>query len=81
MLMQDVNSVRQFVVLNDKSQSGSALVPGGFQFMINRRIPAVDGKGMGEWLDERGPDGQGIRVTSTYIVRLSNGGATNQRVI
>lgn len=49
--------------------------------MINRRIPAVDGKGMGEWLDERGPDGQGIRVTSTYIVRLSNGGATNQRVI
>ena len=43
---------RIFIVMNDRSQSGSALHPGGVQFMQNRRLPELDGKGMGEWLNE-----------------------------
>jgi len=40
--------------------------------MQNRRIPADDGRGMGEWLDEKDELGRGIRVSATYHIDLFN---------
>lgn len=81
MYMKATNSKRSFLVMNDKSQAGSALVPGGFQFLMNRRIPADDWRGMGEWVDEKGDDGFGIRVSSTYFLSLGNGDMNVQRIL
>jgi len=39
--------------------------------MQNRRIPADDMRGMGEWLNEHTKAGKGIRVPATYHVFLS----------
>jgi len=44
---------RIFTVTNDRSQGGSALDAGSIEFMQHRRIPADDGRGMGEWVDEK----------------------------
>ena len=65
--MDDIHSNRSFIVMNDRSQGGSALTPGTIQLMQNRRIPADDGKGMGENLNET-QGGKGIRVPATYYV-------------
>ena len=59
---------RVFTVMNGRSQGGSALSPGNIEFMQNRRIPADDGRGMGEYLDEKDSLGNGIRVPATYYV-------------
>lgn len=56
--------------MNDRPQSGSALYEGGIQFMQNRRIPADDHRGMGEWLDEKDSYGNGIRVPATYYIDI-----------
>ena len=32
----------------------------------------MDGKGMGEWLDEKDEDGYGIRVPATYYLQIFN---------
>jgi hypothetical protein len=50
--MKDVSSERMFTVMNDRSQGGSALADGTIEFMQNRRIPADDARGMGEWVNE-----------------------------
>lgn len=50
--LKDVNSDRVFTVMNDRPQAGSALREGAVQLMQNRRIPADDSRGMGEWVDE-----------------------------
>ena len=68
MSMKEVNSDRVFTVMNDRPQSGSSLSPGTFQFMHNRRIHLMDGRGMGEYLDETDAFGNGIRVKATYNV-------------
>lgn len=38
--------------------------------MQNRRLPELDGKGMGEWLNETDQYGNGIRVPATYYIDL-----------
>jgi hypothetical protein len=68
--MKEPSSDRVFTVMNDRSQAGSALHSGGIQFMQNRRIPADDGRGMGEWLNEVDALGNGIRVACTYYVDI-----------
>jgi len=68
--MREVGGDRQFTVMNDRSQSGSALTEGGIQFMQNRRIPSDDSRGMGEWLNEEDAYGNGIRVPATYYVDI-----------
>ena len=68
MSMKDVKSDRVFTVMNDRPQGGSALAPGRFELMQNRRIPAFDGRGMGEWLNEEDELGNGIRVPATYYL-------------
>lgn len=61
---------RVFTVMNGRSQGGSALSPGNIELMQNRRIPADDARGMGEYLDEKDALGNGIRVPATYYVQL-----------
>jgi hypothetical protein len=56
--------------MNDRSQGGSALSEGTIEFMQNRRIPADDSRGMGEWVNEKDSLGNGIRVPATYHVQL-----------
>ena len=61
---------RVFTVMNDRSQGGSALSDGTIEFMQNRRIPADDQRGMGEWLNETDSNGNAIRVPATYHVQI-----------
>lgn len=56
--------------MNCRSQGGSALTPGGIEFMQHRRIPADDSRGMGEWVDEKDTDGNGIKVPASYFVQI-----------
>lgn len=69
--MKEHLGMRQFTVMNDKSQGGSSLAPGRIEFMQNRRIPCDDNKGVVEWLNETDASGNGIRVPATYYVQLS----------
>ena len=80
-LMQEYLSQRQFMVFNDRAQAASALTKGGIQFMINRRIPVDDWRGVGESVDEKGPDGDGIRMQATFLLRLFSSSNTHQRTI
>lgn len=68
--MKDVDSSRVFTVMNDRSQAGSALNAGQIEFMQHRRIPADDGRGMGEWVDETDENGDGIKVPATYYLQI-----------
>ena len=70
--MRDESTGKQFTVMNDRSQGGSALKSGNIEFMQNRRIPADDGRGMGEYFNERDSLGNGIRVPATYRVQVFN---------
>lgn len=62
---------RFFTVMNDRSQGGSSLKDGTIEFMQNRRIPADDSRGMGEWVDEKDTLGNGIRVPAEYLVQVA----------
>lgn len=68
--MQDFKGSRSFTVMNDRAQGGTALSPGNIEFMQNRRIPADDSRGMGEYVDEKDLNGDGIRVPATYHVQI-----------
>jgi len=68
--MKEFNSSRCFTVMNDRPQAGSAIKDGHMQFMQNRRIPADDGRGMGEFLNEENAQGEGIEVKATYFVDI-----------
>ena len=74
---------RVFTVMNGRSQGGSALAPGNIELMQNRRIPADDGRGMGEYVYEKDSLGNGIRVPATYYVQLFDKTKTtdNQRMV
>lgn len=61
--IEDLDTLYRFTVMNDRAQGGSALQDGSIEFMQNRRIPADDKRGMGEFLDEMTTDGkEGLRV-------------------
>jgi hypothetical protein len=70
--MMTADNARILSISNDRSQAGSALEPGSIEFMQNRRIPADDSRGMGEWVNEKDQYGKGIRVPATYYVYLDN---------
>jgi len=72
-------SERVFTVMNDRSQGGSALSDGTIEFMQNRRIPADDSRGMGEWVNEEDELGNGIRVPATYHVQLFDKALNNTK--
>ena len=63
--IKDKNSQRVFTVSNDHTQGGSALTKGTIQIMLNRRIYAVDHRGVFEYLIELDPETKNpIRVVS-----------------
>lgn len=65
-VMMDTTGQKVLSVSNDRSQGGSSLEMGAIEFMQNRRIPARDYRGMGEWLNEVDANGNGIRVPASY---------------
>jgi len=77
--MKSVDNERLFTVTNDRSQGGSALDAGSIEFMQHRRIPADDGRGMGEWVDEKDSSGHPIRVPATYFVNIDSTSSLNQQ--
>ena len=66
----------RMTVLNDRSQGGSSLEDGTVELMQNRKIPADDNKGVGEWLMEKNEFGRGIRVKASYHLVISKAGDT-----
>lgn len=64
------NGIRM-TVLNDRAQGGSSLRDGTIELMQNRKIPADDHKGVGEWLMERDQNGQGMKVKASYQMLLN----------
>ena len=40
--------------------------------MQHRRVPADDNKGVAEYLNEKDPDGKGIRVPASYFVQFGS---------
>jgi hypothetical protein len=62
----------QMVVMNDRSQGGSALENGHIELMQNRRLNVDDWRGMGQPLNEHNYKDVGISVPATYYVQLFN---------
>lgn len=58
--------------MNDRSQGGSVIVDGRIELMQNRRSKLDDWRGVGEALDERDSQGNGISVPATYYVQYFN---------
>lgn len=63
---------KQMFVMNDRSQGGSVLVDGRIELMQNRRSNADDARGVGEDLDEKDANGNGITVPATYWVNYKS---------
>ena len=62
--------VRKLIIMNDRSQGGTAIKNDTIELMQHRRIKQRDGKGAGEPLDEVNKVGAGIRVNCTYFIQL-----------
>ena len=62
----------QMVVMNSRSQGGSVLQDGRIELMQNRRLNKDDWRGMGDPLNEKDSNGNGISVPATYYVQLFN---------
>lgn len=59
--------------MNDRSQGGTSIAPGTVELMQNRETPTDDNKGVGEPLQEKDKDGNGIIVKNTYYVQICDG--------
>mmetsp|Transcript_523 Transcript_523/g.561 ORF Transcript_523/g.561 Transcript_523/m.561 type:complete len:340 (-) Transcript_523:35-1054(-) len=62
-------------VVNDRSQGGTFYQEGDtitFEFMQNRRIPALDDRGMDEFLEEDMQPGIGKRVPASYFLSFNS---------
>jgi len=75
--IKETGNGRQFSVLSDRSQGGASLNPGQLEIMIQRRLLADDGRGVGEPLNETAgvnQDGSrvgpGMHVTGTHYLLL-----------
>ena len=71
--MNDKNSKRRMIVMNDRAQGGTSIAPGTIELMQNRESPSDDLKGVGEVLREKNEYGNGIRVKATYYVQICDG--------
>jgi hypothetical protein len=59
-------------VMNDRPQGGSAWKNGRIELMVNRRMYYDDDRGVGEALNERYANGDGIMVPATFHVQVFN---------
>lgn len=66
--IQDVHRDTQLTVLPDRPQGGSSLHPGTIELMVHRRLLRDDGLGVGEPLNEQGPDKEGIVYTGKHYL-------------
>jgi len=55
-----------------RTHGGSGLTEGNVELMVNRRIFADDGRGVGEPLNETNEYGFGIHVPVTYKIQIFN---------
>jgi len=51
-MINDTATLKQFYVLNDRSQGGSCYVNGQIELMIHRRLVDDDNRGVGEPLSK-----------------------------
>lgn len=74
--IRDKNTNLQMTVMNDRSQGGSVIENGRIELLQNRRLFYVDGRGVGEPLNEvvkTGPiSSEGMPVSATYRIQLFN---------
>jgi len=64
-------TVRQVVVMNERSQAASAnLIAGNIEFNQNRRLLHDDNKGVMEPLNETDKDGYGMKVNARYWLQI-----------
>jgi hypothetical protein len=64
----------RMTVLNDRAEGGTSLRDGQIELMQNRKIPADDHKGVGEWLLELDESGKGMRVKASYQLLINKPG-------
>lgn len=77
MSMVTVDKTKKFTVMNDRSQAGTALEEGEFQFIQARREFGDDLRGEAIPLNETDKNGHGIRIKATYYLEVS--GLTDSR--
>jgi len=69
--MRDINSARQVTIVNERAQAGSAnLIPNSIELIQNRRLLYDDNRGVGEALNETGPDGYGLQINARYWLQI-----------
>ena len=72
MAIRDETKLLQMTIMNDRSQAGSVIEKGKFEFLLNRRLYYDDRRGVGEPLNETDAYGNGITVHSSYKLHFFN---------
>eukprot|EP00347_Sterkiella_histriomuscorum_P015208 403357903 len=62
----------QMVVMNDRPQGGSGYQDKSIEFMINRRGYTNDNLGMSEPINEQDSNGNGLNVSTKFIVKFTS---------
>ena len=60
------------VVMNDRSQAGSAYQEGRIELMINRLGSSSDNLGVYEPMKDQTPDNKGINVTAKFYLYFTD---------
>ncbi|KAL8591118.1 hypothetical protein ACOMHN_056178 [Nucella lapillus] len=68
--IQDKARDTQLTIIPDRCQGGSSLHDGTLELMVHRRLLFDDGLGVGEPLDEKGPDHDGVVYTGKHLLFL-----------
>jgi len=72
--IQDQTTQERLAVIPDRAQGGASLQTGSIELMIHRRLIADDARGVGEALNEKDWDGQGLRQWVTHTILFSKPG-------
>lgn len=77
-IMIEENEKMQMIVMNDRSQGGSAFDSNTkdgarVELMINRRVYSSDGLGMPEQLNEHDSNKNGVNVSAKFYLQFTQG--------